>query len=234
MSKSKNTHVYTFLLDIEHNAVKPPLSQFQHTIFSKEDVLKLLASLNAHLPESNKLSESQLSTIFETFWPRLEESLTAIKDETLESLKPKRKTDEIINEILESTRRQENTTQNLLKRMEICCKSIADQNKILFPSQIKYMSNPSSKNLFNQFCENNLETHDTLNDDSVQKFASFLKMSENRKLNVEAIQKYNEILNDLKNLSNEDREELEHFLKQSITLSSHPSVPKKSNSCKKK
>jgi hypothetical protein len=38
--------VCTFLLDINPAEIKPPLGQFQHTLFKKEDIKKLMYSIN--------------------------------------------------------------------------------------------------------------------------------------------------------------------------------------------
>ncbi|MES1224644.1 MAG: TIR domain-containing protein, partial [Bacteroidota bacterium] len=77
ISKTTDAYVCTFLFDITPANVKEPLSLFQATKYNKEDVLKLLKTINSLLNEvgSKSLKESNLESVFNTFWPQLEEKL---------------------------------------------------------------------------------------------------------------------------------------------------------------
>ncbi len=57
LSKKQGAHVCTFLLDLKHTDIKPPLALFQHTIFEKEDIRKLLHTINR---EASTLKESKI------------------------------------------------------------------------------------------------------------------------------------------------------------------------------
>jgi hypothetical protein len=46
LSKTKDAHVCTFLLDLKPTDIKQPLALFQHTEFEKEDVRKLTHTIN--------------------------------------------------------------------------------------------------------------------------------------------------------------------------------------------
>jgi hypothetical protein len=76
ISKTPDAYVCTFLYDITPANVKEPLSLFQATQYNKEDVLKLLKTINNLLDK--QLKESTLEGIFNTFWPQLEVKLKDI------------------------------------------------------------------------------------------------------------------------------------------------------------
>lgn len=82
ISKTPDAYVCTFLFDITPANVKEPLSLFQATKNSKEDVLKLLKTINARLETvgSKSLKESNLQSVFDTFWPQLEEKLMMVPE----------------------------------------------------------------------------------------------------------------------------------------------------------
>jgi hypothetical protein len=70
LSKTKGSHVCTFLLDLTPADVEPPLAQFQHTVFKKEEVLKLMQTINQLVGANGEraLTEQQLGKVFEKFW----------------------------------------------------------------------------------------------------------------------------------------------------------------------
>ena len=107
LSKTKDAVVCTFLLDINPTDIEEPLAQFQHTLFSKDDVYKLIQSINNQLDlvKEKPLKEKVLIGVFETFWPNLEKGLLKIKTTGIESQKtPIRKDRELLEEILEIVR----------------------------------------------------------------------------------------------------------------------------------
>jgi len=105
LSKTKDSHVCTFLLDHSPADIEPPLGQFQHTIFAKDDIHKLVRTVNNRLEASGgkPLSESKLSTAFETYWPQLEKAFSEIKAKKYSEpvQRPER---EILEEMLEILR----------------------------------------------------------------------------------------------------------------------------------
>ena len=115
--KIRNSYVCPFLLGVQRSDVKGPLVQFQSTVFEKEDVGKLLSTINSACGESG-IASSMLNRAFEVWWPSLEEQLQKVemkKDSsiTLSSSKPPKK-EAIIEELLELSRRN----QRLLSRPE--------------------------------------------------------------------------------------------------------------------
>lgn len=108
--------VCPFIFDLKRAEVKGPILQFQSTIFEKEDVKKLLLTLNKACGDSG-LKEELLTKTFEVWWPNLKETLDKIKGESSEEeeISPEKTFSlEILEEILELTR----TNQKLLRSPE--------------------------------------------------------------------------------------------------------------------
>ena len=125
MSKTKETRVWTFLLNIEYKQIEYPLAQFQHTEFKKDDFLKLIKSINDNIPApERKLPDDALLASFEKFWPDLEAELKKIKEKEVLTSKPSRKTADMVSEILEISRKQDYSIEQLKRRIEECCKNI--------------------------------------------------------------------------------------------------------------
>ena len=102
--------VCPILHDFEPSALSGPLSQFQATKLQKEDMFKLLQSINKCLGE-NALSESLLQEAFGVWWPKLEEKIQHIPP-TKSRHKPKRSDRELLVEIL-------NTVRNLSRQTDL-------------------------------------------------------------------------------------------------------------------
>jgi hypothetical protein len=65
------------LVDLKPADLGPPLSEFQSGTLQKEDVLRLLVSLNHELGE-HALTETELRRTFDSSWPSLESDLQAV------------------------------------------------------------------------------------------------------------------------------------------------------------
>lgn len=98
------SRVCTFLIDLEPTDVSTPLSQFNHTIPTKEGIWELVRTLNTSLKDKG-LKESILEQVFETYWPSFENKFNDIISST-EVAGPviKREEDDILMEILSATR----------------------------------------------------------------------------------------------------------------------------------
>jgi hypothetical protein len=109
--------VSPFLFDIKRSEVNGPILQFQSTVFDKEDIKKLVHSLNKAC-KNDQLSDEQLEKTFNIWYPSLEEELNKIKkmDERVsEEAKPASiENPAILEEILELTR----TNQKLIRNPE--------------------------------------------------------------------------------------------------------------------
>jgi len=98
--------VCPILIGLENSDINGPLTQFQTTLFEKNDFKKLISDLNKANTE-NTLEESVLHTVFETFWPELEKKiLSTIKEDGVDISKDVgiRSDREVIEEILDLSR----------------------------------------------------------------------------------------------------------------------------------
>lgn len=95
--------VWTFLHRIKRSDVVGPLAQFQSTIEEKEDVRRLLGSINKALGD-RALSEQQLAFAFDRMWPDLEAALKGIG--VIGEKSPERDEREMLAELLDLVREQ--------------------------------------------------------------------------------------------------------------------------------
>lgn len=70
--------VSPFLFDIKRSEVNGPILQFQSTIFQKDDLKKLVYTLNKACGETN-IAEPRLEKAFEVWYPTLESELNKVK-----------------------------------------------------------------------------------------------------------------------------------------------------------
>ncbi|MFY7742633.1 MAG: TIR domain-containing protein [Flavobacterium sp.] len=106
-NKLEKSRVCPILFGLTNSDLKGPLSTFQTTEFKKDDFKKLMKSINILL-EENRIADLVFEEVFEAFYPKLEESITNILSvaNVVEESKPKRSDRDILEEILELTRKQ--------------------------------------------------------------------------------------------------------------------------------
>ena len=159
LSKTMDKSFVTpFLFDIKRSEVNGPILQFQSTIFEKEDIKKLLSTINKACGDEG-LSEIMLEKAFEVWYPSLAEDLKGIHDisdkdeqtgepdsETHMSLiieellelsrdnqKLLRNPDTKLNENIESIKQKLDYTLSLFERnFEMEERKIARRNKALY------------------------------------------------------------------------------------------------------
>lgn len=109
--------VSPFLFDIKRSDVQGPILQFQSTIFEKNDIKKLVKTLNKACGDSG-ITEIQLDKTFDVWYPTLEKELTNIKEKIIEE-KPQAEVNvrethssEILEEILELSRDNQKLLRN--------------------------------------------------------------------------------------------------------------------------
>lgn len=98
----ENTHVGPLLVDLNPSDVSGPLAQFQATRVAKDDIKKLLRTINSALGDT-ALSESHIDEAFEVWWPKLEEQIERLPPEA-DSPRTRRAPEEMPDEILERVR----------------------------------------------------------------------------------------------------------------------------------
>ncbi len=104
LSKSVDTsRVSPFLLGLRPAELTGPLSQFQATLPTLDDVTRLAKSINA--VTERPIDETRLIDGVRMWWPRLEEHLTAASNKEIRpNAEPKRDAQEMVEELLEITR----------------------------------------------------------------------------------------------------------------------------------
>jgi hypothetical protein len=102
--QQQNTYVCTFLYGLEPADIREPLAQFQTTKAQRDDVEKLIQTINNALGDK-KLPESEVNETFDVWWPKLEQRLSNIPAPQI-GLKLQRDDREILEEILELVRSQ--------------------------------------------------------------------------------------------------------------------------------
>ena len=111
------SYVSPFLFDIKRSEVNGPILQFQSTVFEKDDVKKLLLSLNK-ADSGEQLTNSRLEKAFDVWYPNLEDSLNHLLEvhpEEPDNTKPQ---EPISNEILEEILDLSRVNQKLLRNPE--------------------------------------------------------------------------------------------------------------------
>lgn len=101
-----DARVCTLLIDLEPQHVRPPLGQFNHTQVTKDDMFKLISTLNERLAKS--LNKTTLKKVFNAQWADFDSQFNTIIAETQNETKPQepiRAQDDILAEILDHTRR---------------------------------------------------------------------------------------------------------------------------------
>lgn len=108
--------VCTLLIDLPSTELEPPLSQFNYSSVTPEDMWKLIFTLNSHMAESS-LKETILKEVFDTYWPKFDAKFKeAISKTESQATPPSRTQDEILREILMGTRSIERAMRNLSHR----------------------------------------------------------------------------------------------------------------------
>lgn len=145
LSKSvKNSYVCVFLLDINREDIESPLADFQNTVFEKEDMRKLVHTLNSALSESKEkvLDEKVLDTAFDMFWPKIEEDLKAVISMKPKRSEPRRSEKEILVEILEIVRsmQRKNEEDDWVSQLAATKLDSPEQRKILNYAMARYLA----------------------------------------------------------------------------------------------
>lgn len=106
---SKNigaSHVCPLLLDLKPTDLTGPLLQFQASVFEKDDVRKLVGSVNSSIKD-NPLPDSTLDNVFEKWWPDLDKDINNIlSTDTSNSESEVRTERELLEEVLRLARQR--------------------------------------------------------------------------------------------------------------------------------
>lgn len=94
-----SNRVCTVLIDLEAKSISDPLAQFNHTKPSKEDMYKLVKTLN-HRLGIDALKDEVLNNVYTLHWPLFEEKYNVIISETKEGSIPQKSEADLMQDIL--------------------------------------------------------------------------------------------------------------------------------------
>jgi len=106
LSKKEDSHVCTYLFDVQNESVKDPLSQFQHTLADEKETFDLLKTMNRTLG-SKGLGENHLQETFQVWWPKLKKKLEEVPPPGPKEVSTERSERDMISEILTRGREME-------------------------------------------------------------------------------------------------------------------------------
>lgn len=105
--ENAQVNVCPFLFNIKQSSVEGPLSQFQSVRNEKEEIGRLVSTINAAAKvEHERVKPQILEQSFNAFWPKLEKKFREIAEGSAPIPAPARKPDEILENILEIVRSQ--------------------------------------------------------------------------------------------------------------------------------
>jgi hypothetical protein len=154
LSKIEGARIWTLLYNLKHSDIVQPLAQFQHTLAKKTDVYKLLDSINAKLPQP--LEKSILSDSFDRWWSDFEGIVKKADETTDENNNDKviRTDRDVLNEILELTRNQQNPILYNQYRISNAFRGIPEEIIISVSITINDLKNKFDN--FTKFAQKNL------------------------------------------------------------------------------
>lgn len=102
-NKLDSINVSPFYFNISPSDIQnSPLTLFQATKNDKDDILKLIKSLNSKLPDEKKMDDIRLEKTFEQWWPNIEKDIQGIPSRHKND--SKENTFNPIEEVVENTR----------------------------------------------------------------------------------------------------------------------------------
>ena len=134
------SYVSPFLYDIKRSEVDGPILQFQSTIYEKEDIKKLVKSMNKACGE-DCLTEERLEKAFEVWYPSLENNLNGLSEKfTVNGVFGKKVTKDqaILEEILDLSRNNQRLLRNPDGQLAALLEDIR-MNVMKFSESINYM-----------------------------------------------------------------------------------------------
>jgi hypothetical protein len=118
------SRVTPFLIDLTSSSLKGPLANLQATMANKQDVRRLILTLNESLDNDNKLPQERVERSFERWWPDLEMSLSSLRSElstTAESVHP---AEHILDYLFIATKQMQRDLDRVVKRIDVAQTSV--------------------------------------------------------------------------------------------------------------
>lgn len=102
LSKTTKSPVCTYLFQLKPSDIPPPLGQFQHTTYSRDDTLRLLKTINKYCDQP--LDNNRIETIFGRSWEYLEAEIEKCPEPDDPTSNPPRSADSKLDELLSLVR----------------------------------------------------------------------------------------------------------------------------------
>lgn len=112
------SRVCPFLVDLKDTDLKPPLSQFNATVPEKEDMRKLIKVINAQNEDNKLLDEEKVNKAFEKWWDEFKTKFDAVLKNHKSPQKTERPLEDMIVEILETSRSIQTNIQERMFKFE--------------------------------------------------------------------------------------------------------------------
>lgn len=123
---------YPYRFQLRTSDIRPPLSQFQDVGADKDGTYKLVQSINDAFGDEWYREEEELRTVFQTWWPKLENNLEAVQE--VKSMQQRTDRD-LLEEILDLARKEGIRDLNAVlvqlfaipnvRRVEVAAKEVA-------------------------------------------------------------------------------------------------------------
>ncbi len=175
----EKSFVTPFLFDIKRSEVNGPILQFQSTIFDKEDIKRMVKTLNKASGEGS-ISETRLEKAFEVWYPNLESSLNELKNEVHDTREDNPATDvsatsEILEEILELSRDNQKLLRNPDTKLDDEISKLQDMVENLVARNGIYNRRRSSRRLEPALFDEIIHITDGRNEYSLLMILSFFR-----------------------------------------------------------
>lgn len=154
----EKSFVTPFLFDIKRSEVKGPILQFQSTIFDKDDIKKMVKTLNKACGDAG-IPEARLDKSFDVWYPTLEKGLKEVKTSTGNNDNNKKvenavHSSEILEEILELSRDNQKLLRNPDEKLYDNMKQVQESiERISIKNEMLYDRKRNSRKLSPMFLE---------------------------------------------------------------------------------
>lgn len=113
----ERSRVCPYLLGLSHSDLTFPLAQFNAAIADSHETLKMLQSMNKMMGEYG-LPEQTLNSSFTMWWPEFETRINQITKDDATVPKPKRTTQDMLEEILNAVREESRWHADVMKALK--------------------------------------------------------------------------------------------------------------------
>jgi hypothetical protein len=125
--------VTPFLVDLAASNLKGPLANLQATTANKEDVRRLILTLNESLDKDSRLPSSRVEKSFERWWPDLESSLASLRLDLNTTTTDTRPTEQVLDDLFIATKQIQRDLGFVVSRLEVSPGSLSDPSEALAP-----------------------------------------------------------------------------------------------------